>query len=159
LFPDDVDAFSRSAVMSACPKTKQRAKALLFAVAKAGEFERSLGVELEPETVLSCAFIECLVLSAPLSPPTRRTLGTNLPRGRPCPFPSAIAYAARTRARQGLYSQGERTCFLALADAQPTAARRYRASALICLCAGAGPVPGEFRGLSGRATWRRGTPS
>ena len=39
--------------------------------------------------------------------------------------------------------------FLALADAQPTPARRHKASALICLCAGAGLVPGELRGLRG----------
>jgi integrase len=150
LFDDDVAVFSRRVVASVGPKSKQRAKALLFAAAKIGEFATSLGVGLEMDTVLTRAFIERFVLEAPMSAPTRRTLKSNLghlashvPGHEPAP-----ARCPREHAKAP-YTDGEISLFLALADAQPTPARRHKASALICLCAGAGLVPGELRGLRG----------
>ena len=150
LFEDDVAAFSRCVVTSVGPKSKQRAKALLFAAAKIGEFATSLGVSLEVDSVLTRAFIERFVLQAPLSPPTRRTLKSNLchlasnvPGHEPAP-----ARCPREHAKAP-YTDGEISLFLALADAQPTPKRRHKAAALICCCAGAGLGPGELRGLRG----------
>jgi integrase len=150
LFDDDVAEFARCVVTSAGPKSKQRAKALLFAAAKLAKFAKSLGVSLEVDTVLSRAFIERFLVLAPLNPPTRRTLKTNLghlaskvrghgPVLTPCPREHAKAP----------YDEAEIALFLALADAQPTPARRHKASALICLCAGAGLYPSELRDVVG----------
>jgi len=47
------------------------------------------------------------------------------------------------------YTKAEISMFLALADAQPTVARRHKAASLICLCAGAGLCPGALRGVLG----------
>ncbi len=150
LFDDDVAAFSRCVVTSVGPKSKQRARALLFAAAKLGEFASSLGVDLEVDTVLSRSFLERFVLEAPMSSPTRRTLKTNLgylashvPGHGP-----ALTLCPREHAKVP-YTDGEIALFLVLADAQPTPARRHKASALICLCAGAGLYAGELRGVVG----------
>jgi len=86
-----------------------------------------------------------------VSPATRRTLRTNLralarsleayPQPAPVPLP-------RERAKQP-YSQGEIEGYLRLAGAQPTPGRRMRASALVCLGAGAGVIASELRHLRG----------
>ncbi len=150
LFDDDVARFARGVVTSVAPKSKQRAKALLFAAAKIASFAKSLGVSLEVGTVLSRSFLERFVLEVPMSPPTRRTLKTNLvhlashvPGHGP-----ALTLCPRERAKAP-YTDDEIAKFLALADAQPTLARRHKASALICLCAGAGLYAGELRGVVG----------
>jgi integrase len=123
---------------------------LLFAAAKIASFAKSLGVSLEVGTVLSRSFLERFVLEVPMSPPTRRTLKTNLvhlashvPGHGP-----ALTLCPRERAKAP-YTDDEIAKFLALADAQPTLARRHKASALICLCAGAGLYAGELRGVVG----------
>jgi integrase len=54
----------------------------------------------------------------------------------------------RERAKQP-YSPAETGGYLALADAQPTAARRMRAAGLICLGAGAGLIRGDLRDARG----------
>ena len=150
LFSDDVAAFSRCVVASVGPKSRTRAKALLFAAAKIGEFASSLGVGLEVDLVLNGTFIERFILKAPVSSPTRRTLKSNLwhlashvPGHEPSPTPCPREHA------KAPYTDGEIALFLALADAQPTPRRRHKAAALICLCAGAGLNPGELRGVIG----------
>lgn len=150
LFDDDVAAFSRCVVASVGPESKQRTKALLFAAAKLASFAKSLGAGLEVDTVLSRPFIERFLVSAPMSAPTRRTLKTNLaylashvPGHGP-----ALTRCPRERAKAP-YSAAEIARFLALADAQPTPARCHKASALICLCAGAGLHAGELRAVVG----------
>ena len=55
---------------------------------------------------------------------------------------------ARERAKAA-YSPAEIDGFLRLADAQSTRARRMRASALVCLGAGAGMIAGELRRVRG----------
>jgi integrase len=47
------------------------------------------------------------------------------------------------------YSRAEIAGYLALADAQPTAARRMRAAGLVCLGAGAGLIRSDLRGARG----------
>ena len=150
LFDDDVARFARDVVTSVGPKSRQRAKALLFAAAKIGKFAASLGVSLEVDTVLSRSFLERFVLEAPMSPATRRTLKTNLvhlashvPGHGP-----ALTLCPREHAKLP-YTDGELAGFLALADAQPTPARRHKTAALICLCAGAGLYAGELRAVVG----------
>ena len=94
-------------------------------------------------------FIACG--TAGLSPASVRTLRTNLralarsleahPRPRPVALPRERAKAPYTRV--------EIDGYLRLAAAQSTEARRMRATALICLGAGAGIVSGELRRLRG----------
>ena len=47
------------------------------------------------------------------------------------------------------YTPAEISGYLALADAQPTAARRMRAAALVCLGAGAGLIRSDLRNVRG----------
>jgi len=53
------------------------------------------------------------------------------------------------------YSEAELARYLALADAQPTAARRARASGLIALGAGAGLIGADLRAVTGAHVMRR----
>jgi integrase len=81
----------------------------------------------------------------------RRTLRTSLRfigRRVVLQFYPADMPLPRERARQP-YSPAEAGGFLALADAQPTAARRIRATALVCLGAGAGLIRGDLREIRG----------
>ena len=82
---------------------------------------------------------------------SRRTLRTNLrflaravvPQLLPADLP-----LPRERARAP-YSPAEIGGYLALADAQPTAARRMRAAGLVCLGAGAGLIRADLRAVRG----------
>jgi integrase len=145
-------AFTRLVVAQAAPRTPGRAKALLFAAGKLASFGESVG--LEPDrTLLSEAVIERFVIEGcrSVSPATRRTLRTNLralaravARYRePAPVP-----LARERAKAP-YSPAQIDGYLRLAACQATLARRMRATALICLGAGAGVIAGELRHLRG----------
>ena len=60
----------------------------------------------------------------------------------------ADASLPRERAKAP-YSPAEIASFLALAGAQPTAARRMRAAGLVCLGAGAGLTGADLRGVCG----------
>ena len=81
----------------------------------------------------------------------RRTLRTNqrfiarrvVPQLHP---PDAVLPRERAKAP---YSAAEVAGYLALADAQPTAARRARAAGLVCLGAGAGLIRGDLRQIRG----------
>jgi integrase len=89
--------------------------------------------------------------AAGVSPVARRTLRTNLRflgrRVVPQLYP---ADAALPRERcKAPYSPAEITGYLALADAQPTLARRMRAAGLVCLGAGAGLIRGDLRAVRG----------
>ena len=96
--------------------------------------------------------IERFTAHAPgLTAVTRRTLRTNLrflaravvPQLHPAdaPLPRERAKAPYTPAEIGGY--------LALADAQPTTARRMRAAGLVCLGAGAGLIRSDLRRVRG----------
>ena len=126
---------------------------MLFAAGKLAGFAEQVGIVLESRVVLSEAMIERFIVvgCAGVSPATRRTLRTNLralaraleryPQPAPVPL-------ARERAKRP-YSPGEIDGYLRLADAQATHARRVRASALVCLGAGAGVIAGELRHVRG----------
>jgi integrase len=147
-------AFARAVVARAAPRTRERAKALLYAASRLACFGESLGMELSAQALLAEATIERFVLTGcrTVSPATRRTLRTNLRalarafEAHPGPGPVALP---RERAKPP-YGEAEIEGYLRLAGAQPSEARRRRATALLCLGAGAGIVGAELRHLRGR---------
>jgi hypothetical protein len=146
-----VATFAKELAASACPRSVTRAKAFLFAGSKLGVFLETVGVALDldlathPSVIERCCTSEVLVLSGP----TRRTLRTNLraiARARSCaPVPAPLS---RERAKRP-YSRAEIASYLALADAQPTEARRQRAAGLVCLGGGAGLVGQDLKAVVG----------
>jgi hypothetical protein len=68
-------------------------------------------------------------------------------------YPSDVPLS-RERAKAP-YSPAEIGGFLALADAQPTAERRMRATGLVCLGAGAGLIRADLRDVRGSDVLRR----
>jgi integrase len=151
--PGHVADFARAVVLSAVPQSPARAKALLYAATKIATFAASVGLEPDPEAVLSPATIERFIVSegAALGPATRRTLRSNLRalaravvQNRP-PDPVPLA---RERAKAP-YSEAQISAYLALADAQPTPARRMRLLGLIALGAGAGLMGADLRAVRG----------
>jgi integrase len=156
---DKASAFARRVVGSAAPQSPQRAKALLFAAGRLAVFGEELGLELRPEALLCEASVERFILCATqgFSPATRRTLRTNLralSRAialHPEPLPTPLA---RERAKAP-YTPAEIEGYLRLAEAQSTLSRKMRATALICLGAGAGIVAGELRQIRGSDVLKR----
>ena len=145
-------AFARDVIAQAGPDGRERAKNLLWAAGKLADYAASLGLDLVPESVLHPSTAERFTRCAPgLSGVARRTLRTNLRFiGRlvvPQLYPADLPLP-RERAKQP-YSAAEIGGYLALADAQPTAERRMRASGLICLGAGAGLIRGDLRDARG----------
>ncbi len=145
-------AFARDVIIRAEPGSQERAKNLLWAAAKPADWALPLGLEAVPEVLLHPSTAERFTRTAPgLSGVARRTLRTNLrstgrrvvPRFYPedAPLPRERAKAP--------YSPAEIAGYLALADAQPTAARRMRAAGLICLGAGAGLIRADLREVRG----------
>lgn len=145
--------FAREVVAAAVPGTPARAKALLFAAGRLAVFGERVGLELSLRVLLAEAVIERFVLVGcqEVSPATRRTLRTNLRAlaraiaEYPEPAPMALP---RERAKQP-YSDEEIEGYLRLASTQPTPQRRMRATALVCLGAGAGVIASELRHLHG----------
>lgn len=146
-------AFSRATVARVRPDTRARAKALLFACSKLSSFGLRVGLEPSREVLLSEAVIERFIAcgTRTMSPATRRTVRTNLRfvatrLERRSPAPSRLSRDFM----KPPYRAGEIASYLALSDAQPTASRRRRSSALLCLGAGAGLVGHELRLVRGR---------
>ena len=145
-------AFARQVVPAAGPGGQERAKNLLWAAAKLADYGTGLGLDAEPQVLLHPSVIERFTAHAPgLSGVTRRTLRTNLRfiarRAVPQLAP-ADAPLPRERAKAPC-SPAEIAGYLALADAQPTPARRVRASGLVCLGAGAGLIRADLRNVRG----------
>jgi len=150
--PPQAARFARSVVQQAAPLTRARANALLWAASRAAAFGIPLGLDPVPEVLLHPSVIERFAASAPgLSGSARRTLRTNLRfiarRVVPALAP-ADAALPRERAKAP-YRPAEIDGYLALAGAQPTAARRMRAAGLVCLGAGAGLTGADLRGVYG----------
>jgi integrase len=145
-------AFARQVVPLAAPEGRERAKNLLWAVARLADYAIGLGLEPAPEVLLHPSVIERFARCAPgLSGVTRRTLRTNLRfiarRVVPQLLPADVPLP-RERAKQP-YSAAEIAGYLALADAQPAATRRMRAGGLVCLGAGAGLIRADLRAVRG----------
>jgi len=145
-------AFARDVTGQVAPEGKERAKNLLWAAGKLADYAIPLGLEPVPEVMLHPPAAERFTRRAPgLSGVARRTLRTNLrflgrqvvpqlyPRDMPLP---------RERAKAPC-SPAEIAGYPALADAQPTPARRMRAAGLICLGAGAGLIRADLRDVHG----------
>src|SRR6266566_3945352 len=151
-------AFARQVVAASGPHGRERAKNLLWAAGKLAGQATGLGLDPVPEVLLHPSVIERFAAHSPgLSGPARRTLRTSLRfLGRavvPALHP-ADAPLPRERAKTP-YTAAEISGFLALADAQPTAARRMRAAALVCLGAGAGLIRSDLRQAQGTDVTRR----
>jgi integrase len=144
--------FARAVVSQAVPAGRERAKNLLWAAGRLADWGTGLGLDPVPGVLLHPSVIERFTAhAAGLTGVTRRTLRTNLrflarrvvpqlaPADRPLP---------RERAKAP-YCPAEIEGYLALAAAQPTAARRMRATGLICLGAGAGLIRADLRAVRG----------
>jgi integrase len=145
--------FVRELVAAAAPASAGRAKALLFAAGRLAGFCERLGLGLEPSVLLAGSTVERFILEGcrDVSPATRRTLRTNLRALARAleryPEPASIPLG-RERAKQP-YTDTEIAGYLRLAEAQSTVARRMRASALVCLGAGAGVIGSELLHVRG----------
>lgn len=144
--------FARDVIAVAEPAGRERAKNLLWAAGRLADWAIGMGLDAVPEVLLHPSVTERFTRCAPgLSPVARRTLRTNLRfigrRVVPQLYP-ADAPLPRGRSKQP-YCAAEISGYLALADAQPTAGRRVRAAALICLGAGAGLIRGDLREARG----------
>ena len=145
--PPQTAAFAREVVTQAGPGGRERAKNLLWAAGRLADWAIGLGLEPVPEVLLHSSVIERFAAHAPgLTGVTRRTLRTSLRFLARAVVP-ALAPAdtplPRERAKAP-YSPAEIDGCLALASAQPTAARRMRAAGLVCLGAGAGLIRKRF---------------
>ena len=144
--------FARAVVTQAAPGGRERAKNLLWAAGRLADWATGLGLEPVPEVLLHPSVIERFTAHAPgLTGVTRRTLRTNLRflARRVVPhLAPADAPLPRERAKAS-YSPAEIDGYLALAAAQPTAARRMRAAGLVCLGAGAGLIRADLRQVRG----------
>jgi integrase len=150
--PAAAAAFARQVVAVAAPGNRDRAKCLLWAACKLASWAAGLGMEPVPEVLLHPSVTERFTAHAPgMSGAARRTLRTNLrflaravvPHLDPADTP-----LPRQRAKAP-YSAAEIDGYLALADAQPAPGRRTRASALVCLGAGAGLIRSDLRQARG----------
>jgi hypothetical protein len=150
--PAGAAAFARGVVAAAGPHARPRAKNLLWAAGRLAGYGIGLGLEPVPEVLLHPSVIERFTAHAPgLTGVTRRTLRTNLrflarkvvPHLDPVDAP-----LPRERAKAP-YTPAEIDGYLALAGAQPTAARRMRAAGLVCLGAGAGLIRCDLRLVRG----------
>jgi len=156
--PPRAACFARQAVAGCGPLGRDRARNLLWAASRLASWAIPLGLDPVPGVLLHPSVIERFTAHAPgLSPVARRTLRTSLrfiarnvvPHLDPCDAP-----LPRQRAKAP-YSTAEISGYLALADAQPTPARRHRAGALVCLGAGAGLIRGGLRNVRGTDVARK----
>ncbi len=114
----------------------------------------SVGLPLQVAELLRPAVIERFVMVGlrGASGSRRRTVRANLRfvgrRVAPSQFPPDPAPVSRTRSCRP-YTEAEIASYLALASAQPTKARRMRATGLVCLGAGAGLVGADLRLVRG----------
>jgi hypothetical protein len=144
--------FARAVVTQAAPGGRERAKNLLWAAGRLADWAIGLGLDPVPEVLLHSSVIERFTAHAPgLTGVTRRTLRTNLRFLARAVVP-ALAPADTPLPREHAkapYAPAEIDGYLALAAAQPTAARRMRAAGLICLGAGAGLIRADLRHVRG----------
>lgn len=158
-FSEEVACFARTVVAQASPSTPERAKSLLWAAVRLGAFALSVGLDLDRDVLFHPAVIErfMAVQGRTMSSAARRTLRSNLRhvaiRVAPALQPRS-APLSRERSKAP-YSESDIAAYLALCDAQPSPARALRASALICLGAGAGLMGKDLRHARGDDVHRR----
>jgi hypothetical protein len=148
------EAFAKRVVLACGPVSPVRARSLLWATSRLATFGAGIGLSPSEGDLLRPGVIERFVATG--MPGTnssrRRTVRANLRFvGRhvapvqfpPDPVPVGRLFTGRP------YSPGEIAGYLSLAAAQPTVARRMRATGLICLAAGAGLVGSDLRLVRG----------
>jgi hypothetical protein len=144
--------FARAVVTGAAPGGQERAKNLLWAAGRLADWGTGLGLDPVPEVLFHPSVIERFTAHAPgLARVTRRTLRTNLRFLARAVVPAlapADAPLPRERAKAP-YAPAQIDGYLALAADQPTAARRMRATGLVCLGAGAGLIRADLRAVRG----------
>jgi hypothetical protein len=150
--PAGAARFARAVVTAAAPGGRERAKNLLWAAGRLAGYGIGPGLEPVPEVLLHPSVTGRFTAHGPgLSGPARRTLRANLrfiaARAVPQLYP-ADAPLPRERAKAPS-ARGEIDGYLALADAQPAAARRMRAAGLACPGAGAGLIRSGLRAVRG----------
>jgi hypothetical protein len=150
--PAEAATFARQVVAACGPHGRDRARNLLWAASKLAGYGIGLGLDPVPGVLLHPSVIERFTAHGPgLSPSARRTLRTNLRFIARVVVPHLVpadARLPRERAKAA-YAPAEIDGFLALAAAQPTVARRARATGLVCLGAGAGLIRGDLRQVRG----------
>jgi integrase len=150
--PAEAACFARQVVARAAPAGRERAENLLWAAGKLAGRAIPLGLDPAPQVLLHPPVIERFTAHAPgLTGVARRTLRTNLRFIARKVVPQLVPADAplpRERAKAP-YTAAEIDGYLALADAQPTAARRMRAAGLVCLGAGAGLIRSDLRQVRG----------
>jgi integrase len=150
--PAEAAAFARQVVAGCGPLGRDRAKSLLWGASRLAAWAIPPGMEPVGEVLLHPSVIERFTAHAPgISGAARRTLRTNLRfvARRVVPYlDPADAPLPRGRAKAP-YTAADIAGYLALADAQPTTGRRMRATALVCLGAGAGLIRSDLRNARG----------
>jgi hypothetical protein len=154
LVGDEEAAFARRVVLACAPASASRARSLLWATSRLASFGVGIGLQASEEALLRTNVIERFVMVglAGATSSRRRTVRSNLRfvarKVAPVRFPpEAVPVSRLSSARP--YSPSEIVAYLGLAAAQPTAARRMRATGLICLGAGAGLVGADLRQVRG----------
>ena len=138
---------------AAAPGGRERAKNLLWAAGRLADWAIGLGLDPVPEVLLHPSVIERFTAHAPGLTGRDPADAAHQPAvpgpgGRSRAGPGGRA--AAPRARQGArIAPREIDGYLALAAAQPTAARRMRAAGLVCLGAGAGLIRADLRAVRG----------
>lgn len=158
---EEAMAFARVAVSAAMPSGPARARSLLWACSRLGAWGTAVGLEPVPEVLLHPSVIERFVTvgMTRASEAARRSGRADLRfvarRAAPAlahpPPPLALS---RSRAKPP-YTPAEIAAYLALADAQPTEARRQRLGGLLCLGLGAGLAGAELRAITGACVVER----
>jgi integrase len=145
-------SFARAVVQRAGPRGRERAKNLLWAAGKLADYGTGLGLDPVPGVLLHPSVTGRFTAHAPgLTGVTRRTLRTNLRFLARAVVPAlcpADVPLPRERSKEP-YSPAQTGGYLALAGAQPAAARRMRAAGLACLGAGAGLIRADLRQVRG----------
>ena len=145
--PPDLSAqalhFARTAVLVARPPSVPRARALLWASARLGAWAEVVALELAPEVLLHPSVLERFLCSGldGASPTLRRTARSNLrvvARAHGEVFRHPDPVSIRRDNPKAPYDQRSIDGYFVLAAHQPTAARRQRLTALLCLGLGAG---------------------
>jgi hypothetical protein len=151
LMPEPAVVFARATVAALDPGSAARAKALVWSCAKLAAFGLRVGLEPDVSVLLCPSMIErCVLVGCPeLSGAGRRTLRTNLRYvARRLSSPVMPTALSREHAKAP-YTAEQMAAWFALADAQPTVARRMRSQGLVCLGAGAGLMGADLRRVRG----------
>lgn len=147
--------FARRVVLACSPVSTARARSLLWATSRLAMFGVEVGLSATEADLLRPSVIERFVMVGlcGTSGSRRRTVRSNLRhvgrRVAPLQFPPDPVAVERLRTARP-YDDSEIAAFLSLAAAQPTPARRMRATGLVCLSAGAGLVGSDLRQVRGR---------